>query len=167
MIKRQDKNFLDKSRENKSRKFYSDEEIEELLNERIQTEKEKWEEENEEKLQKEQEKAERFASLPENERRQAELDENVKVFEDEKKQYMLEKMEFETAKLLSEEELPVSFARLLAGEDIKECRNNVNLFKEEFTKELEANLNSRLRGRTPMTNSIVENNDPFLAGFGN
>lgn len=159
MIKRQNK--LEKQR------TYSSEEVQALLNEHIKKEKALWEKDNEEKLAEERKKAEEIAGLPEEERRRARLDESVRLFEDEKKQYMSEKMEFETAKLLSNEDLPVSFAALLAGKDEDECRENVKLFKEEFLKELEANLNSRLRGRTPMTNSVVENNDPFLTGFGN
>jgi len=87
-------------------------------------------------------------------------------FEEEKKAYLSEKLEFEAAKLLSEEDLPVSFAKILKGADSEATKENIALFKKEFMKALEAALSERLKGTVPKTGAAeVYDNDPFLAGF--
>ena len=89
------------------------------------------------------------------------------AFDEEKKAYMAEKLEFEAARTLSDEGLPVSFAKLLAGADGEETKDNVALFKKEFMKALEEALSKRLKGNVPKTGGTdIYENDPFLAGFG-
>jgi hypothetical protein len=101
------------------------------------------------------------------ERAKAEMEKKQKAFDEEKRQYMLEKMEFEAAKALSKNNLPLSFARLLSGGDIDSTMSNIDTFKEEFMKAVEDALNERLRGATPKTGmSAKTNTDPFLTGFG-
>ena len=88
-------------------------------------------------------------------------------FEDEKKAYMAEKMEFEAARTLSDEGMPVSFAKILAGANEEETKENVAVFKKEFMKALESALSERLKGNVPKTgNTNMQETDPFLMGFG-
>lgn len=90
-----------------------------------------------------------------------------KEFENEKKSYLEEKLEFHAKKALSEEGLPVSFSKLLCGESEEETLENIALFKEEFLKTVEAELSKKLKGSTPKTVSDMETFDSFLNGFGN
>lgn len=129
----------------KSEKGFSEEELRELIDARIAEERTR------------REKDESFSGTVNGE----------SDFDAERERYMSEKLEFETAKLLMRANLPLSFAHILAGDDEEECAENVRIFKSEFSKAIEADLNTRLRGKTPLTSSVVENNDPFLKGFGN
>ncbi len=88
-------------------------------------------------------------------------------FDEEKKAYMAERLEFEAARALAEEGLPMSFAKLLAGEDSEKTKENVALFKKEFMSALEEMLSKRLKGSVPKTGTAnAGESDPFLAGFG-
>lgn len=87
-------------------------------------------------------------------------------FENERNQYLTEKLEFQAQRALSEENLPASFAKILCGEDEEETLENIAVFKKEFLKAVEAALYERLRGSTPKTSSGTVEYDPFLKGFG-
>lgn len=88
-------------------------------------------------------------------------------FENERRSYMAEKLEFHAKKTLAEENLPVSFSKLLCGKDEEETENNIAVFKEEFLKAVEAALSEKLKGSTPKTAAPSNEFDPFLNGFGN
>ncbi len=103
--------------------------------------------------------------MPENDHESAEREREE--FENEKKSYLAEKLEFHAKKALSEEGLPVSFAKLLCGEDEEETLQNITLFKEEFTKAIETALSKKLKGSTPKTAAGEDTFDSFLNGFGN
>lgn len=90
-----------------------------------------------------------------------------KSFEDEKKAYLDEKMEFEAARTLADEGMPTSFAKILAGNDLEQTQENVAVFKKEFMNALEDALSKRLKGNAPRTgNANIHETDPFLMGFG-
>lgn len=92
---------------------------------------------------------------------------NDEIFEEERKAYLEEKMEFEAARTLSDEDMPTSFAKILAGSDLEQTQENVALFKREFMKALEEALSKRLKGSAPKTgNANIHESDPFLMGFG-
>lgn len=88
-------------------------------------------------------------------------------FENERRSYMAEKLEFHAKKTLTEENLPVSFSKLLCGKDEEETAENIAVFKEEFLKAVEAALSEKLKGSTPKTAAPSNEFDPFLNGFGN
>ena len=123
-----------------------------------------------EKDEKKLEKEKREENVPANEGHETpEKDGNGEreAFDEEKKAYMAEKQEFEAARALTEENMPVSFAKLLAGADSEETKENVAVFKKEFMSALEKALSERLRGSAPKTGGKeIYENDPFLAGFG-
>ncbi len=154
----------------KKEKTYTEAEVSALVEEKLKAElkayKESLDKENEGKLNAAKEEAIKLANMSDEERAIAELDKREKAFNDERKQYLDEKMEFEATKILAKENLPLTFAKLLAAEDGEGTAKNIEMFKNEFLKAVEDSLNERLKGATPKTNSVVENNDPFLMGFG-
>lgn len=91
---------------------------------------------------------------------------NMADFEFEKSRYIAEKLEFQAKKALSEENLPVSFAKLLCGRSEDETLENIAVFKKEFLKAIEAALSEKLKGSTPKTVSGSVAYDPFLNGLG-
>ena len=95
------------------------------------------------------------------------MEKRQKAFDAERNQYLSEKMEFEAARELSKNKLPLSFAKLMAGGDIDSTMSNIETFKQEFLKAIEEALAERLKGTSPKTGMAPKTeNDPFLAGFG-
>ncbi len=150
--------------------LYSAEDVEKLIAEKVdealKSARAAWDKDNESKIAAERDEAARLASMSAEERAKAELTKRESAFAAEKEKYMSEKMEFEATKALAKEQLPVSFAKILAGRDETATAENIDMFKTEFFKALEQALNDRLKGRTPKTSSVVESSDPFLTGFG-
>ena len=161
--------FSDKNRGTDSGIFTA-EEVEKLIaqkvDEAIKSAKAAWDKDNEARIASERDDAAKLASMSTEERAKAELLKRESAFEEEKQKYINERMEFEATKALASENLPVSFAKILSGKDQDTTAENINLFKTEFFKAIEAALNERLKGRTPKTSSVVEYSDPFLSGFG-
>ena len=148
-------------------KLYTAEELERAVNEAVKKAKSDWDTDNEEKIRSERDDAAKLASMSPEERAKAELEKNRKEFDEEKSRYMAEKMEFEAAKKLSENNLPITFAKLLAGKDAAETAANIDNFKNEFLKAVEKGLSEKLKGGSIKTGSGVRTeNDPFLNGFG-
>ncbi len=151
--------------ETKDEKTFSQAEVSELVKKEIDSARLKWEKDAKEKK-RAQEEEKKLSMMSEDERKIAEFEKREKEFQSERDRYLSEKMEFEATKLLASEGLPVSFAKLLAGNDEETTLKNINMFKLEFLKEIEGALNERLKGKTPKTSSVAESNDPFLTGFG-
>lgn len=142
-------------------------EVDRRVTEALKTAKAGWDKENEQKIQSERDEAARMATMSADERARAEMEKRQKAFDAERNQYLSEKMEFEAAKELSKHKLPLSFAKLLSGGDIDDTMSNIENFKQEFLKAVEAALSERLKGSTPKTGGAEAiESDPFLAGFG-
>ena len=157
------KNNLKEQKHEGQEKVYTQEEFEKKLSQM----KAQWEKENEEKILSERDDAAKMATMSADERARAEMEKRQKAFDAERSQYMLEKMEFEAGKELAKHNLPLSFAKLLSGNDIDDTISNIDNFKQEFLKAVEAALAERLKGATPKTgNAPAAEYGPFLSGFG-
>ena len=101
------------------------------------------------------------------EREEAEMDKRQKDFENERQQYVSERAEFEAAKELAAQNLPVNFARMVADADKDIMAENIERFKAEYMKAIESGLSERLKGVPPKISREKENlTDPFLSGLG-
>ena len=101
------------------------------------------------------------------EREDAEMDKRQKDFENERQQYVSERAEFEAAKELAAQNLPVNFARMVADADKDVMAENIERFKAEYMKAIESGLSERLKGVPPKISREKENlTDPFLSGLG-
>ena len=148
-------------------KTYTAEELKKEIEKAVEAEKASWEKDSEEKIRSERDDAAKLASMNPEERAKAEFEKNRKEFDEEKGRYLAEKMEFEAAKMLSENDLPITFAKILAGKDSAETSANIESFKKEFLKAVEQGLSERLKGGAVKTGSgIRTESDPFLNGFG-
>ena len=146
-------NWKDEKKAEGQEKMYTQKE----LDEKISQMKAQWEKDSEAKIISERDDA---AKLAEMEKRQ-------KAFDEERSQYITEKMEFEAGKELAKHNLPLSFAKILSGGDIDSTLSNIENFKQEFLKAVEAALAERLKGQTPkIGNAEKTEYDPFLSGFG-
>lgn len=156
-----------RKKEKNEEKTYSAEELENAVNEALKNAKSDWDKNSEEKIRSERDDAARLASMSPEEREKAEFEKNRKAFDEEKNRYIAEKMEFAAARKLSENNLPITFAKLLAGADEAATAENIENFKREFLKAVEQGLSERLKGGSIKTgNGTRQENDPFLNGFG-
>lgn len=152
--------------EGKKAESYSREQLEKEIEKAVSKSKGEWEKGFEERLAAEREEAARLATMSTDERSKLEFDKKQKAFDEERSQYMNERMEFEAAKALSQAELPISFAGILKGQDPKTTAENISVFKEEFLKAVETEVSDRLKGFTPRTGVMPSQSDPFLNGLG-
>ena len=89
------------------------------------------------------------------------------TWENERQQYVSERAEFEAAKELAAQNLPVNFARMVADADKDIMAENIERFKAEYMKAIESGLSERLKGVPPRISREKENlTDPFLSGLG-
>lgn len=141
--------------------------IAKYVSEAVKNERSKWEKDFEARITSEREEAARMATMSSEERARAEMDKREKNFETERQQYMSERAEFEAAKELAAQNLPVNFARMVADNDKDVMMENISVFKTEYMKAIEEGLSHRLKGTLPHISKEKEmSGDPFLTGLG-
>ena len=135
--------------------------------EAIKNEKATWEKDFSDRIVSEREDAAKMATMSAEDRAKAEMDKRQKDFENERQQYVSERAEFEAAKELAAQNLPVNFARMVADADKDIMAENIERFKAEYMKAIESGLSERLKGVPPKISREKENlTDPFLSGLG-
>ena len=120
----------------------------------------------EKRLAEEHAKWEKQSKMTAAEREEAAKKEAAEQFEEERRKFNAERMEYECTKLLAADGLPVDFAKHLTGADADATKANVAAFKDAFSKAVEAAVTERMKGKTPPGASSPSATDPFLAGFG-
>lgn len=135
--------------------------------EAIKNEKATWEKDFSDRIVSEREDAVKMATMSAEDRAKAEMDKRQKDFENERQQYVSERAEFEAAKELAAQNLPVNFARMVADADKDIMAENIERFKAEYMKAIKSGLSERLKGVPPRISREKENlTDPFLSGLG-
>lgn len=141
--------------------------VEMLVGEVLKNEKTKWEQEFSERINYEREDAARLATMSADERARAEIEKKQQAFEAERKQYVSERAEFEAARELASQKLPVNFAAMVANPDREKMAENIALLKAEYMQAIEEGLSQRLRGSSPKISRETDMDfDPFLNGLG-
>lgn len=137
------------------------------VEEALKTAKASWEKDFETRIASEREDAAKMATMSSEERAKAEMERKQKDFETERQQYVSERAEFEAAKELAAQNLPVSFSRMVADADKETMLENIASFKAEYMKAIENGLSQRLKGTLPRVSGEKEQAcDPFLSGLG-
>lgn len=165
--KQQEENKTQQTQE--EAKTFSQEEVEKLLqaetdrkvSKALETAKSKWQEDFKTQLENEKSEAEKLAKMTEAERYQAEFDKQKEEFENERKSFLKEKLENQTIKELSNQNLPITFANFLSGETAEEVHQKISTFKSEwdkaFNEALEKAVNERIQGKTPTSSNKQAN----------
>ena len=139
-------------------KTFTQEEVDSLIQKRLDRALKKAQEEKEE--------AEKLAKMSEAERQKALFEKEKAEFEEERKKYQREKLELEVTKQLSSKNLPVEFGTYLLGENAEDSFNRIKNFEVKWQQALEKAINERLKGNTPKVATInTKVDDPFLSGF--
>lgn len=134
------------------------EELDKIITKRLERERQKAETE---KLE-----AEKLAKMSAEEKAKFELDKQKNEFEKERQKFQNERMELEITKQLSNEDLPVSFAKYLMSDNAESAMSNIKEFKTLWTNSLETEVNKRLKGTTPKSGGSANKEvDPFLKGL--
>ena len=133
---------------------YSKEEVEKLIQARLEKEREKAE--------KERVQAEELAKLSGAERAEKELELKTKEFEAERRKFQLEKTELEVTKQLAEKGLPIGFAPMLIADDAEGSFENISKFEKSWQEALENAVKEKLKGRSPDSGSIKQGNESEL-----
>ena len=139
-------------------KTFTQEEVDSLIQKRLDRALKKAQEEKEE--------AEKLAKMSEAERQKALFEKEKAEFEEERKKYQREKLELEVTKQLSSKNLPVEFGTYLLGENAEDSFNRIKNFEVKWQQALEKAINERLKGNTPKVATVsTKVDDPFLSGF--
>jgi hypothetical protein len=130
-------------------KTYTEAEFISEVDRRVSQAQAKWAAELDKKLNTARSEGEKLAKMSADERAKAEFETDKKEFESERAKYEAERLEFEAVKQLSENKLPVSFAKMCVGKDAEETKTNIEAFKTAWGEALQSAVNDRMRGTTP------------------
>lgn len=144
-------------------KLYTESEFTAEMDKRLREAQTKWTAELDNKLNAARSEGEKLAKMNAEERAKAQFDTDKAKFEDERAKYEAERLEFEATKLLSENKLPVSFAKMCVGGDAESTKANIEAFKNAWSEALQDAVNERMRGTTPKTGGA--NSTPAATGF--
>lgn len=128
---------------------YTETEFISEVDRRVSQAQAKWAAELDEKLNSARSEGEKLAKMNADERAKAKFETDKKKFESERAKYEAERLEFEAVKQLSENKLPVSFAKMCVGENAEETKANIEAFKTAWNDALQNAVNDRMRGTTP------------------
>lgn len=130
-------------------KTFTQEELDDIVQKRLNREKGKWQKEIEDATK----EAERLAKLSAEEREKelsSKRDEELAKTKAELQRVYLEQ---DTVERLNDEGLPISFKSFLMQEDADQTNSNIITFKTEFDKAVQAEVEKRLVGKTPKIGS--------------
>lgn len=115
---------------------------------------------------KQQSQAEKLAKMSAGEREKEQLRLDREQYEKDRAALDRQLLEQEAAKQLREKGVPESFAARVCGKDAEETKSNIDAFVNEWNAAVQAEINDKLKGKTPPAAGEHQGTDPFLAGFG-
>ena len=136
-----------------SEKSYSQEDVETMLETRVSRlnakHKKELEEAREEAKKEAEKEVKRLSALSDEEKELEESDKKDKELRETKEKLNRLLLENDTVARLSEEGIPLGFKTFLIGADAESTNENIKVFKEEYGKAIEDEVNERLKGKTP------------------
>ena len=132
-------------------KTFTQDEVNEIINKRLQRERK----DIEAKIEAERKEAEELAKLSEQEKQKKLFEKQVKEFEETKRAFENERLLNETSKQLASKNLPIEFAEMLKGNDAEKTFENIQLFEAKFNEAVEKVVTERLRGNVPKTTTSL------------
>lgn len=146
---------------NEEIKTFTEEEVQKMIqaeadkrvNQALDKKQAQWQAEQEAKIAEEK----RQAQLSEEEKWQEKFKAQVQQFESERQEFQQAKLKAETLELLSNEGLPTSFVSFVMGTDSETTQANIQSFKQTWIENLQAEVNDRLKGKTPTVSNASNN----------
>lgn len=139
----------DAQQEQSKEKFFTEKEVNDIVSKRIGKEKAKLEKQFEEKYQKERSQAERLAQMSESERQAEVLKQEREAFENERKAWEQEKMKVQLERELTQRNLPIEFAGLLADRNGEDALSTINAISKAFNDAVEKAVKAQIGQQAP------------------
>ena len=124
-------------------KLFTQEEVNNIVEKRLNKEKNKWKNEVDQ--------AKRLAEMSAEERAREEFRIKQQQFEEEKAAFEKEKLLVQTQKELSAKNVPVEFADMLVKEDAEATKAAIDAFAQLYNQSVEKGVSNKMKGRPPKT----------------
>lgn len=136
-------------------KTFNQDEVNKMIAERVAREKKNHEKEIEQAIEDTKKEAKRLSELSKEERDSEEHDKLKQELAESKARLARMELESDTIENLKEEDLPIEFKSFLIAENAEATLENINLFKPIFLDAVQAEVEKRLKGRTPKGSNTV------------
>ena len=124
-------------------KLFTQEEVNNIVEKRLNKEKNKWKNEVDQ--------AKRLAEMSAEERAREEFRIKQQQFEEEKAAFEKEKLLVQTQKELSAKNVPIEFADMLVKEDAEATKAAIDVFAQLYNQSVEKGVSNKMKGRPPKT----------------
>lgn len=101
-------------------------------------------------LEKKQKEADRLRNMSDQERYVYELEQREKVIEEKERQLTLAENKSVASQILVEKGLDISLVDLVLADDATDMNNNIKLLEKAFKKSVKAEVENRLKSKTPV-----------------
>lgn len=125
----------------KEEKLFSQDEVNNIVQKRIDREMKKYKTDLVE--------AEKLARMSESEKAKHEFEQERQAFLTQKAEFDKAQLEVQAIKELSNKSLPTSFVNFILAEDAETINKNIESLQAEWSNAIQAEVNERLKGRTP------------------
>lgn len=136
-------------------KTFTQDEVNKLIADRVAREKKNAQKDIEQAIEDTKKEAKRLSELSKEERESEEYEKLKQELADNKAKVARMELESDTIENLKEEGLPIEFKSFLIAENAEATLENINLFKPIFLDAVQAEVEKRLKGRTPKGSSTV------------
>lgn len=134
-------------------KTYTEEELQKIADKRvteaIKKREEKLRAEMQEQIEKERKEAEELAKLSEKEKADRLFAQQREEFEKQKLEFEKAKLELEATKILDERKIPARFVKYVVADTAENTMANIESFEKEWKEAIQAEIELRLKGKTP------------------
>ena len=141
----------------KQEKLFTQEEVNNIIEKRLNKEKSKWKNEVDQ--------AKRLAEMSAEERAKEEFRMQKAEFEKERAEFERERLLIQTQKELSAKNVPVEFAEMLVRDNAESTKEAIDNFANLYVQSVEKGVSNKLKGRPPKTKSTPNTDGLDRASF--
>lgn len=159
-LEQEETNAATTEESNKEQKYFSQEDVEQIVTKRLAREKAK--------MEKEQEKQKKLAEMSAEERLRADMEEQANRLKEFERKALMAELKDKASSNLRAYGVDNSFSEFLIGEDEESTLYNVKKFKSLWDLALKSAVDKALAGTTPVapqTVSSLDETDPLLKAF--
>ena len=146
-------------------KTYTEEDLQKIADKRvteaIKKREEKLRAEMQEQIEKERKEAEELAKLSEKEKADRLFAQQREEFEKQKLEFEKAKLELEATKILDERKIPTRFVKYVVADTAENTMANIESFEKEWKEALQAEIDARLKGKTPQKGDPMGTYNPW------
>lgn len=132
-------------------KTFTQDEVNELIKDRIARERAKFEKTLDTKVEEVIKERQRLSELSDEELANEKLTQKEKELQERENKLRYKEMLADTEQILRDRKLPTSFAEFLVADDNDATLNNIKAFQKAFTEAVKAEVKKELSGKTPET----------------